>query len=144
MEPPPCPFCGTGMRTRDHALLAEHFQQFTCPQCLAELKRPLTRDLPEKQAPLQTNCGDCAFSDLQCGQCGDGVCEKHVHTFEKYGRFLDPELAEGLKQTMGTGIFCPLCFQSTTFSLIFAPSGKPLVSKASCPDREISSESGVF
>lgn len=110
-----CPFCDHECQERKDHQLGRYFRIFDCEHCHAELKQNLVRG-PEAASDAvsspNTACEDCMFSDLQCMDCGDPICEKHVRTIGKYAKYLSPEPAALLEQRYGSHVFCPLCFQA--------------------------------
>ncbi|MDJ0837897.1 MAG: hypothetical protein QNK37_15390 [Acidobacteriota bacterium] len=131
---PDCPFCETPTQVRHVPGLSHLFRIYNCPACHAEIKQPISVP-PEGPPPADTRnpnteCPDCAFSDFNCFACDDPVCERHIRTFEKYSRFVSPDLGTELVERYGNRIYCPLCFQNA-----FNRFSRELTQSTSKPER---------
>lgn len=94
------------------ALLAGAIRIFDCAHCHAELRQPLhMRPEASPESSIQA-CEPCKTSPFQCNTCGDGVCEKHIETLEKYQGLFSDELWRSLAETYADQVYCGPCFRN--------------------------------
>lgn len=107
----PCPFCNHNLSPRD-ALLAGSIKIFDCQHCHAEVRQPLFRKVEKvKKENQDDQCQGCASSPFTCQNCGDGVCENHIETLEKYQGIFPKGLWNQL-DFYADKVYCLMCFRN--------------------------------
>jgi len=108
-----CPFCEQDMEKVSSSNLAG-MRVFRCGLCHSEFRQPMAvrpgkKDLNQPERESQ-GCNACFESQVQCHNCGDGVCDSHQKTWRRYSEHMPREMLADMGELDWDKIYCPLCF----------------------------------